>query len=273
MGGLALRVTRQRPPPRHPLPRGNHRETGELAAATATCPLDAYGVPESGLCPGSMLTTLQTGMTLPPPPFYRFRPHPWHGLDVGVDAPRIVNAYIELTPFDTMKYEIDKSTGYLIVDRPQRSSALSPTLYGFIPRTFCAARVAALSPEANAGGDGDPLDICVFSERHIERAEVVLRARIVGGIQMVDDGEADDKIVAVLHNDPFFDATEDLSELPRTMVERLIHYFSTYKLMPGTNHKVSVTSTYGRSHAWQVVEAAVHDYAESYDLAPPSLQF
>lgn len=220
-----------------------------------------------------MLSTLAKGMTLPPPPFYRFRPHPWHGLDVGVDAPRIVNAYIELTPFDTVKYEIDKSTGYLIVDRPQRSSALSPTLYGFIPRTFCAARVAALSPEADAGGDGDPLDICVFSERHIERAEVVLRARIVGGIQMVDDGEADDKIVAVLHNDPFFDATEDLSELPQTLVDRLIHYFSTYKLMPGTNHKVSVTSTYGRAHAWQVVDAAVHDYAESYDLAPPSLQY
>ena len=117
------------------------------------------------------------------------------------------------------------------------------------------------------------MDICIFTERPIERAEIVLRARIVGGLQMVDDGEADDKIVAVLHDDPFFDATQDLSELPKTMVDRLIHYFSTYKLMPGSDHEVRVTSTYGRGHAWQVVEAAVHDYAESYDLAPPSLRF
>lgn len=212
-------------------------------------------------------------MTQPPPPFFRSRPHPWHGLEVGDDPPRIVNAYIEITPFDTMKYELDKRTGYLIVDRPQRSSALSPTLYGFVPRTYCAGRVAALSPEAIRGGDCDPLDICIFTERPIERAEIVLRARIVGGLQMVDDGEADDKIVAVLHNDPFFDATQDLSELPKTMVDRLIHYFSTYKLMPGSDHEVRVTSTYGRGHAWQVVEAAVHDYAESYDLAPPSLRF
>ena len=212
-------------------------------------------------------------MTLPPPPFYRFRPHPWHGLEVGEDVPRVVNAYIEITPFDTMKYEIDKATGYLRVDRPQRGAAQPPTLYGFIPRTYCAARVAGLAPRGVERGDGDPLDICVISERPITRSEILLSARVVGGIQMIDDGEADDKIVAVLHNDPFFSTTEDLSTLPKALVDRLIHYFSTYKLMPDTDNRVKVAGVYDRTHAWEVIEAAVGDYLESYDLAPPSLQF
>ncbi|HTQ05122.1 MAG TPA: inorganic pyrophosphatase [Polyangiaceae bacterium] len=211
-------------------------------------------------------------MTLPPPPFYRFRPHPWHGLDVGSDVPRVVNAYIELTPFDTVKYEVDKTTGYLRVDRPHRGSAQSPTLYGFIPRTYSAARVAALSPTA-AGADGDPLDVCVISERPITRAEILISARVIGGIQMIDGGEADDKIVAVLHNDPYFDSVDDLSKLPKALVDRMIHYFTTYKLMPDAEHRVSVAGVYDRTHAWRVIEAAVADYLDSYDLAPPSLRF
>lgn len=211
-------------------------------------------------------------MTLPPPPFYRFRPHPWHGLDVGSDVPRVINAYIELTPFDTVKYEVDKATGYLRVDRPHRGSAQSPTLYGFIPRTYCAARVAALSPKAS-GGDGDPLDVCVISERPITRTEILVSARVVGGIQMIDGGEADDKIVALLHNDSYFDNVEDLSKLPKALVDRLIHYFTTYKLMPDAEQPVTVAGVYDRSHAWRVIEAAVADYLDSYDLAPPSLRF
>ena len=87
----------------------------------------------------------------------RFRPHPWHGLEVGPRPPEILNAFIEITPFDLMKYEVDKVSGYLRVDRPQRSSAQHPTLYGFIPRTYCAERVRALAPSAKRG-DGDPLD-------------------------------------------------------------------------------------------------------------------
>ena len=100
--------------------------------------------------------------------FSRWRPHPWHGLDLGADAPRIVNAYIEITPFDMIKYEIDKVSGYLRVDRPQRSSSHPPALYGFIPTTYCGARIAKLAPGCERG-DGDPLDICVISERPIER--------------------------------------------------------------------------------------------------------
>ena len=72
-----------------------------------------------------------------PKPFYRWRPHPWHGLSAGSDAPRVLTAYIEITPFDYVKYEVDKETGYLRVDRPQHTSSQPPTLYGFIPKTFC----------------------------------------------------------------------------------------------------------------------------------------
>ena len=138
-----------------------------------------------------------------PKPFYRWRPHPWHGLEVGPRAPAIVHAYIEITPFDLVKYEVDKATGYLRVDRPQRTSSHPPTLYGFIPKTYCGHRVRDLSP-ASTQGDGDPLDICVISERPISRGEVIVNARVVGGLQMVDGGEADDKIVAVLEVDHFW---------------------------------------------------------------------
>jgi inorganic pyrophosphatase len=212
-------------------------------------------------------------MTMPPPPFYRFRPHPWHGLETGPLAPNVVNAYIEITPFDTMKYEIDKQTGYLRVDRPQRGSAQPPTLYGFVPRTYCAARVAKLSADGVDHADGDPLDICVVSERPITRSEIILDARVVGGIRMVDRGEADDKILAVLDNDPYYTTTQDIAQMPQAITDRLVHYFSTYKLMPGTENQISVSGIYGRDHARLVVEAAMADYQESYDLAPPSMKF
>src|SRR3954468_13670019 len=110
-----------------------------------------------------------------PQPFFRWRPHPWHGLEAGPRSPEVVSAYIEITPFDSIKYEIDKATGYLRADRPQRTSSLPPALYGFIPRTYSGRRVASLSPGVERG-DGDPLDICVFSERPINRAEVLLNA-------------------------------------------------------------------------------------------------
>lgn len=209
-----------------------------------------------------------------PLPFYRWRPHPWHGLDPGVDAPQLVNAYIEITPFDTIKYEIDKATGYLRVDRPQRGSAHPPTLYGFIPRTYCGKRVAVLSAPGVEAADGDPLDICVVSERAITRSEIVLSARVVGGIQMVDGGEADDKIVAVLESDLFWGGNvEDLSSLPEALIERLTHYFSTYKLRPGEPNKVQIVRTYGREHAQRVVAASMEDYKEAYAETPPTLRF
>lgn len=199
-----------------------------------------------------------------PEPFYRWRPHPWHGLDAGPGVPEIVKAYIEITPFDLVKYEIDKTTGYLRVDRPQRTSSQPPSLYGFIPRTYCGERVRALSPKSDRG-DGDPLDICVLSERPINRSEVVLSARVVGGLQMVDGGEADDKIIAVLENDNIWGQVRELDELPAVLVERLRHYFLTYKLVPGAGPpQVSIEQAFGRDQALEVVRASLADYAEAF---------
>jgi inorganic pyrophosphatase len=198
-----------------------------------------------------------------PEPFYRWRPHPWHGLEVGKGPPMLVHAYIEITPFDRVKYEIDKVTGYLRVDRPQRTSSQPPALYGFIPRTFCGRRVGALCPGCDLG-DGDPLDICVISERPISKSEVVLNAQVVGGIQMIDQGEADDKIVAVLENDPFWGDVTDISELPLALVERLRHYFGTYKLVPGKEPQFSIERTYNCNYALRVVESAIEDYDDEY---------
>ena len=199
-----------------------------------------------------------------PPPFYRWRPHPWHGLEVGPKPPEIVTAYIEITPFDAVKYETDKVSGYIRVDRPKRSSAQPPTLYGFIPRTYCARRVAELAPEADRG-DGDPLDICVVSERPIARADVLMNARVVGGLQMIDGGEADDKIIAVLDNDLFWGDVEDVDGLPEKMVERLEHYFSTYKMVPGREAPTTISRTYDRAHAFEVIEASIADYQEEFE--------
>jgi len=198
-----------------------------------------------------------------PKTFYRWRPHPWHGLEAGDQLPGIVNAYIEMTPFDSVKYEVDKTTGYLRVDRPQLTSSMTPTLYGFIPQTYCATRVQQLSPKSE-GGDGDPLDICVITERPISRGEVILRARIIGGIQMIDHGEADDKIIAVLDNDQFWKNAADISDIPPALVERMRHYFETYKLVPGQPSDVHIESIYSREHALKVVNAALSDYTEVY---------
>jgi inorganic pyrophosphatase len=203
-----------------------------------------------------------------PQPFYRWRPHPWHGLEVGPSAPEVVHAYIEITPFDLIKYEVDKETGYLRVDRPQRTSSQPPSLYGFIPRTYCGDRVGALAKGARQG-DSDPLDICVLSERPITRAEVILRARVVGGLKMIDRGEVDDKIVAILENDNIWASVEDLNGLPPVLVERLRHYFSTYKLVPGAE-PVRIEPAYGRAVACRVVEAAMQDYLDLYGNAPVS---
>ncbi len=196
-----------------------------------------------------------------PPGYARWRPHPWHGLDPGPDCPRIVNAFIEITPFDLMKYEVDKITGYLRVDRPQRTSSHPPSLYGFIPQTYCGERVRRLAPDCERG-DGDPLDICVISERPLTHSEILLNARVLGGLQIIDRGEADDKIVAVLDGDYIWGGARELADLPAALLERLEHYFSTYKLVPGEPPKIAVIGRYGYEHAARVITAAIEDYRE-----------
>jgi inorganic pyrophosphatase len=196
-------------------------------------------------------------------PISHFRPHPWHGLEVGPDPPEVLNAFIEITPFDMMKYEIDKVSGYLRVDRPLRSSAQHPALYGFVPRTYCGERVCKLAPGSRRG-DGDPIDICVLSERAIARTEIIIRCRVVGGLQMIDRGEADDKIISVLDGDFMWGTARDIHDLPEVLIERLQHYFLTYKLVPGQRSQARITSIYGRSHAFKVVRAAMEDYEAKF---------
>jgi inorganic pyrophosphatase len=199
-------------------------------------------------------------------PFSAYRRHPWHGLEPfpeGGAETGTVQAYIEMLPSDTVKYELDKNTGFLVVDRPQRTTATPPALYGFIPRTYCAEEVARRCEHAEVA-DGDPLDICVFSERLITRADILLNARVVGGIQMIDGGEADDKIIAVLEGDNIWGGVDDITDLPPIKTERLQHYFSTYKMVPGKDVNIRVDHVYGREEALRVIEAARADYETHY---------
>ena len=174
-----------------------------------------------------------------------------------------MNAYIEITPFDLMKYEVDKVSGYLRVDRPQRTSSQLPSLYGFVPQTYCGERVRRLAPGCERG-DGDPLDICVISERPINHSEVLLRAVVVGGLKIIDRGEADDKIIAVLEGDHVWGEAREIGDLPAAILERIEHYFSTYKLVPDEPPRISLAGRYGYAHAAAVIRAALDDYSEMF---------
>lgn len=194
-----------------------------------------------------------------------FRAHPWHGICLGEDAPCIVNAYIEIVPSDTVKYELDKASGLLRVDRPQRFSNVCPSHYGLLPQTYCgehvAERLTQRSGRAAIVGDGDPLDICVLTEKVITHGDILLRARPIGGLSMIDGNEADDKILAVMDGDAAYGAWEDVSDCPPVLIERLRHYFLTYKHGPDDQHKqVEITEVYGREEALAVIEASHLDY-------------
>jgi inorganic pyrophosphatase len=175
----------------------------------------------------------------------------------------VVEAFIEITPFDLIKFEVDKVTGYLRVDRPQRGSSQPPALYGFVPQTYCGRRVSELSPKAKRG-DGDPLDICVITERPIARSEIILKAKVVGGLQVVDGDEADDKIISVMANDNVWSHINEVTELPQAIVERLHHYFATYKNMPDKKTILTIEGMYGSEHARSVVQASLDDYDDEY---------
>ncbi|MDJ0877410.1 MAG: inorganic pyrophosphatase [Halieaceae bacterium] len=198
--------------------------------------------------------------------FNRWRRHPWHGLRARRDdAPEdVVQVFVEMTPADTVKYELDKNSGFMMVDRPQRTTSSPPALYGFIPRTYCDTEVAKRCPDVDVA-DQDPLDICVYSERHITRGDILLNARVVGGIQMVDGGEADDKIVAVLENDNIWGDVRDIGDLPPIKIERLQHYFLTYKMEPGKELDIKVDFVYDREEALKVIAAAEKDYWASFE--------
>ncbi len=190
--------------------------------------------------------------------------HPWHGIPIGEGAPEEVTVFIEIVPRDTVKYEADKETGYLKIDRPQQYSNVVPANYGFIPRTYCGKSVAELARTKTeleiSGGDGDPLDILVLSEHHIPRGDILLKARPIGGFALIDGGEADDKIVAVLSGDKVYEQYREISELPKGIVERIEHYFLTYKSLPDEPRVVEIPYSYGRLESYEVIGAAVKDY-------------
>jgi inorganic pyrophosphatase len=198
-----------------------------------------------------------------------FRTHPWHGVPIGDEAPSIITCYIEIVPTDTVKYELDKESGMIKIDRPQKYSNTCPALYGLVPQTYCRDRVggrcAEMSGRPAIEGDGDPLDICVFSERPISRGDILMRVKPIGGFRMIDHGEADDKIIAVQLNDPTYGGLEDVSQCPKALIDRLGHYFLTYKEYPGrTPRQVELDATYGRDEAHRVIELAQLDYQEHY---------
>jgi inorganic pyrophosphatase len=198
-----------------------------------------------------------------------FKPHPWHGLSAGEDAPAMVTAFIEIVPTDTVKYEIDKNSGYLKVDRPQRFSNIVPSMYGLIPQTYCGERVAKYSADKagkiNVVGDGDPLDICVLSEKSIPHGDVILEAKPIGGFRMFDGNEADDKIIAVLKGDAMYFGFNNISEVPQSVIERLRPYFLTYKQMPDQEVPVcEITHIFGKDEAHEVIRRSLEDYHEKY---------
>jgi len=195
----------------------------------------------------------------------QYKAHPWHGISAGEKAPEIVTAFIEIVPSDTVKYEIDKETGYLKVDRPQKFSNSIPTLYGFIPQTHCDEKVAEYARANSNGvevtkGDGDPLDICVLSERTVTHGNIILPAIPIGGFRMIDGGEADDKIIAVLKGDEFYMQWNDVTDCPESYINRLKHYFLTYKNLPGEKNVCQITDVYGRDEAYEVIRRSQDDY-------------
>jgi len=194
--------------------------------------------------------------------------HPWHGINPGDHAPDIVTAFIEIVPSDTVKYEVDKATGYLKIDRPQKFSNMIPTLYGFIPQSYCAEKTAEyaemMSGRTVSRGDGDPLDICVLSERSVTHGDILVQAIPIGGFRLLDGGEADDKIIAVMKGDEFYRQWRDVSDAPESYINRLKHYFLTYKHLPHEKASCEITHVYGRDEAHEVIRRSMADYQYHY---------
>jgi inorganic pyrophosphatase len=198
-----------------------------------------------------------------------FQAHPWHGVSPGEDAPEAVNAYIEIVPTDVVKYELDKPSGHLRVDRPQRFSSMCPSLYGFIPQTFCGDEVAELCAQrvglTGIKGDGDPMDICVLTEKTVAHGGFFLRARPIGGLRMIDGEQADDKIIAILESDIAYGYIRDIGDCPQGLVDRLKHYFLSYKQFPGdAPRRVEISDVYDRAEAVEVIARSMRDYRSNF---------
>src|SRR3954453_6662590 len=173
--------------------------------------------------------------------------HPWHGVTPGDQAPRIVNAVIEIPQGSRAKYEIDKETGLLKLDRVIYSSFYYPCNYGFIPQTY--------------GDDKDPLDILVITTLPVQ-ALCLMEAKVVGVMQMVDSGDADDKIIAVAAKDPGVNHYNNIEELPKHFFDELRHFFEEYKKLE--NKAVKVEEFQDKTMALKVIENAIAFYKQEF---------
>jgi inorganic pyrophosphatase len=174
--------------------------------------------------------------------------HPWHGVDPGEQAPRIVNAVIEIPQGSRAKYEIDKPSGLLRLDRVIYSSFYYPSNYGFIPQTY--------------GDDKDPLDILVLSSLSIQPMCLVT-AKVIGVMQMIDQGDGDDKIIAVAANDPSINYINNIEELPKHFFSELRHFFEEYKALE--NKTVKVEEFQDKSMALIIIQEAMDAYKKHFE--------
>jgi len=173
--------------------------------------------------------------------------NPWHDVQIGDEAPQIVRGIIEIPMNSKAKYELDKASGMLIMDRVLYSSINYPANYGFIPRTYC--------------DDGDPLDILVISQVPIVPMCIV-EARVLGVMRMLDGGEMDDKIIAVARNDMSVDHLNEIEELPPHTLRELGNFFEDYKKLE--NKSVDVEGFQGKETALEVIRQAILDYQEKF---------
>ena len=173
--------------------------------------------------------------------------HPWHGVSYGDQAPRFVNAIIEIPQGSHAKYEIDKPSGLLKMDRVIYSSFFYPTNYGFIPQTY--------------GDDKDPLDILVLSSLSIQPMCLVV-AKVIGVMQMVDQGDADDKVIAVAAHDPSINYINNIEELPKHFFGELRHFFEEYKRLE--NKSVVVEEFQDKTVALKIIQNAIDLYKETF---------
>jgi inorganic pyrophosphatase len=199
----------------------------------------------------------------------RYKSHPWHGIDINEKSPELVTCFIEVVPTDTVKYEVDKVSGYLKLDRPQKYSNVVPALYGFLPQTYSGDKVAELSREKTGNsvikGDGDPIDICILTEKDITHGDIIVMARPIGGFRMIDNDEADDKLIAVLNKDAVYGGYQDIKDCPPLVIDRLKHYFLTYKDLPGDEkRKCEITHIFGIEEAHDLIRRSIEDYANRF---------
>jgi inorganic pyrophosphatase len=173
--------------------------------------------------------------------------HPWHGVPPGDQAPRIVNAVIEIPQGSRAKYEIDKDSGLLKLDRIIYSSFYYPCNYGFIPQTY--------------GDDKDPLDILVITSQPVQ-AMCLMQAKVIGVMQMIDSGDADDKIIAVAQNDPSVNHYNNIEEIPPHFFEELRHFFEEYKKLE--NKSVQVNEFGDKAKALAIIEDSFQLYKDNF---------